>query len=302
MRMIDAAREGRLKALYAIGYDVLLTNPELHVTRAALGRLELCVVQDMFMTETAREFASVFLPAASSFEKDGTFMNAERRVQRVRRVLDPPGAARSDAEIVCGLASAMGQGAQFAYGSAEEIWNEVRSVWPAGAGISYERLERGGLQWPCPSEDHPGTEILHAAAFASGGRAALRRVEYRPTPEVCDEEYPLLLITGRKLYQFNAGTMTARTPNSVLQPADVLDICPEDAERYGVQQGDRVVVSSRHGQAELPIQIDGGLAAGQVFATFHTASAFLNRVIGPLRDRVANTPEYKVTAVSVRRV
>ncbi|MGH2570135.1 MAG: formate dehydrogenase subunit alpha, partial [bacterium] len=220
MEMMDAARESRLRALYAIGYDVLLTNPNARATREALANLELVVVQDLFMTETARELATVFLPAACSFEKDGTFMNGERRVQRVRRAVDPPGSARSDWEILCSLAQAMGRFRGFEYRSAREIWDEVRTVWPAGAGITWDRLENGGLQWPCPSEDHPGTTVLHAGTFAHGRRAALRRVEVRATGEAPIAEFPLTLVTGRKLYQFNAGTMTGRTPNTVFQPSD----------------------------------------------------------------------------------
>jgi formate dehydrogenase major subunit len=301
MQMIDAAEVGQLKALYAIGYDVLLTNPNADVTRRALSQLELLVVQDMFMTETGRELAHVFLPVASSFEKDGTFMNAERRVQRVRRVLDPPGEARSDADILCAVAAAMGHGERFAFRSAEEVWNEIRAVWPKGAGISYERLERGGLQWPCPSEDHPGTRVLHADAFANGRRAALQRIEYRPSGEVCDDEYPLLLVTGRRLYQFNAATMTGRTPNALLQPADVLDVCERDARQYALQDGDRVRLRSRHGEARVPVHIDNRVQPGCVFATFHTADVFLNRLIGPQRDAVTHTPEYKVTAVQLER-
>lgn len=301
MQMMEAAGAGRLKALHAIGYDVLLTNPTAEVTRRALSRLELLVVQDMFMTETARELATVFLPAASSFEKDGTFMNAERRVQRVRRVVDAPGEARSDADILCALAEAMGQGDRFAFRNAEEIWNEIRSVWPRGAGISYERLERNGLQWPCPSEDHPGTRVLHSDSFASGPRAALRRIEYRPSAETCNDEYPLLLITGRRLYQFNAATMTGRTPNALLQPGDVLDVCEDDARRYGLRNGDRVLLRSRHGEARLPMHVDDRLQPGCIFATFHTADVFLNRLVGPQRDAVTHTPEYKVTAVRLEK-
>ena len=156
IEMIDAAAQGRLKALWAIGYDVLLTNPDAERTRRALDRLELVIVQDLFLTETARAHATVFLPSASSFEKDGTFMNAERRVQRVRAAIAPRGQARPDWQIVCDVAAAMGHGAAFAFGSPREIWDEIRRVWPAGAGLAYDRLEPHGLQWPCPAEDHPG--------------------------------------------------------------------------------------------------------------------------------------------------
>jgi formate dehydrogenase major subunit len=302
MEMLDAAGDGRLKALYAIGYDVLLTNPDHARTRAALGKLELIVVQDLFMTETARELAHVVLPAAASFEKDGTFMNAERRVQRVRRAIDPPTHARSDAEILCELAAAMGVRTGFAFASAEAIWDEVRAVWPAGAGLSYARLEHGGLQWPCPTEDHPGTTVLHAGRFANGGKAALRTIDYQPTRELCSDEFPLRLVTGRKLYQFNAGTMTGRTLNAVLQPADVLGVSPDDARRYDLTSGDRVVVRSRHGSSTIAVEIDHGVQPGELFATFHATDVLLNRVTGDGRDAITHTPEYKVTAVRIDKL
>ena len=252
------------------------------------------------MNETARQFASVFLPAASSFEKDGTFMNAERRIQRVRKAIDPVDQSRPDWEVICAVAKAMGKGAFFTYDSAEEIWNEIRSVWPAGRGISYERLDRGGLQWPCPSDAHAGTEVMHTESFPIG-KAALRRVSYRPTDEVVDEEFPFLLITGRTLYQFNAGTMTMRTANVKLRPTDVLDIFFGDAERLNLQEGDPVRVSSRYGEATLPIRITSMVKPGELFATFHTAEVSLNRLTSPHRDRYVKTPEYKVTAVKIEK-
>jgi len=297
MEMLDAAGDGRLHALYAIGYDVLLTNPDHARTRAALAKLDLIVVQDLFMTETAAELAHVVLPAAAAYEKDGTFMNAERRVQRVRRAIAPPNEARGDAEILCALAAAMGQPAGFGFASAEAVWDEARAVWPNGAGMSYARLDHGGLQWPCPDEDHPGTALLHR----DGPRVALRPIAYRPTVETTTAELPLVLVTGRRLYQFNAGTMTDRTPNAMLQPADVLGISPDDAGRYGLAHGDRVIVRSRHGEAALAVAIDRAVRAGEVFATFHTAEALINRVTSNERDPITHTPEYKVTAVTLER-
>jgi formate dehydrogenase major subunit len=302
MQMVDAALAGGLKALYAIGYDVLLTNPNARRTREALGALELCVVQDMFLSETARQVANVFLPAACSFEKDGTFMNAERRIQRVRAALAPAGDARADWQILCQLASHMGKEWAFSFHSPAEIWEEIRKVWPAGAGISYGRLEGGGLQWPCPTEEHPGTELLHAAEFTSGPRAALRPVEFEPTPEVCSSEYPLLLTTGRSLYQFNAGTMTSRTPNQALRSADLVDLSPADASALGVTQGERVAVTSRHGRVVAAANITSALVPGQAFATFHTADVFLNQLTSSEHDAVTHTPEYKVVAVRIEKL
>ena len=301
LEMMDAAAAGKLKALWAIGYDLYLTNANAGATERALRSLDVVIVQDMFLNETARAFGNVFLPAASSFEKDGTFMNAERRLQRIRAAIDPIGESRSDWEIICGVAQAMGKGEFFGYKSAEEIWNEIRTVWPAGSGITYQRLEKGGLQWPCADESDPGTEILHEKDFPTGRKAALRRVRYRPTAETVNEEFPFLLNTGRKLYQFNAGTMTGRTPNSELQPTDYLDICREDAERLEVEKGQSVRVRSRYGTALMPIRITSDVKAGELFATFHYADIFLNRVTSPHRDRYVKSPEYKVTAVRIEK-
>lgn len=299
MQMVAAAEAGRLKGLWAIGYDVALTNPQTEATLQALRKLELVVVQDLFLNEMAAQCGTVFLPAASSFEKEGTFMNSERRVQRVRAALPPPGQSRPDWKILCDVAAALGHGARFAYRDPGEIWEEIRRVWPAGRGITYRRLEAGGLQWPCPAEDHPGTAILHIGAFTKGPRATLKRIAYRPTPETVTAEFPFLLTTGRTLYQFNAGTMTMRTDNARLRPADTLDLNPADAVRLGFTDGACVKVRSRHGATLLPMRADPRVKPGEAFATFHTAMAALNRVTGPVTDNITHTPEYKVTAVSL---
>ncbi len=302
LQMMDAAEAGELKMLWAIGYDILLTNANAAATRRALANLDLLVVSDLFMNETAREYAHVFLPAASSFEKDGTFMNAERRVQRVRQALAPPGEARSDWEIVRDVAAALGHGERFKFDSAEAIWNEVRAVWPQGVGMSYARLDVSGLQWPCPDEQHPGTTILHRDTFPIGPRAALRRIDYHASPEVESPDYPFRLMTGRTLYQFNAGTMTQRTPNRSLRPTDTLDICAADAQRLGLADRERVRVRSRYGEAVLPVRVSASVNSGEVFATFHNPAVFLNNLTSPHRDRYVKTPEFKVTAVRIELI
>jgi formate dehydrogenase major subunit len=301
IQMIDAAGEGKLKALWTIGYDIFLTSPNANATARALRSVELVIIQDMFMNETAREFGHVFFPAASSFEKDGTFMNAERRVQRVRKAIEPRGSSRSDWEIICDLARAMGKGEFFDLHSAEEIWDEVRAVWDAAAGITYPRIDREGLQWPCSSEDHPGTEFLHAGGFATSERTALRRIKYRPTPEIVSDEFPFLLTTGRTLYQFNAGTMTARTRNSDLRPTDLLLINPSDAEKLDLRNGDSIHLTSHYGEAILPLLISPNIRPGELFATFHSPDVFLNRITSPHRDRYVQSPEYKLTAVRIEK-
>ena len=301
LEMMDAAAAGKLKALWVIGYDVALTNANTNATEHALRSIDLVIVQDLFLNETARQFGSVILPAASSFERDGTFMNAERRIQRIRKAIQSVGQSKPDWEIICALAKAMGKGEFFNYNSAEEIWDEIRAVWLAGRGITYRRLEAGGLQWPCPDVNDPGTEFLYAEGFAIGKKAALRRIPYRPTKEVTTEEFPFLLVTGRTLYQFNAGTMTMRTANAELRATDLLDVSAEDANALKLHDGERVRIRSRYGEAALPIRITPSVRRGELFATFHTAEVFLNRLTSPHRDRYVQTPEYKITAVQIEK-
>ena len=301
LEMLDAATAGRIKALWTIGWDVLMTNPNATETARALRSLDLVIVQDMFLTETAREHGSVFLPACSSYEKDGTFMNAERRIQRVRAALRPAGSSKPDWQILADVARAMGaEGFNFA--NPEEIWNEVRSLAAGARGMTYGRLDAAGLRWPCPSEDHPGTSSLHIDAFTCGPRATLQQIEYRPSPEAVSTAYPFQLTTGRCLYQFNAGTMTGRTPNRELRPSDLLDMAPDDARENGFGDGDRVRVVSRYGDAVLPVRVNPATARGQLFATFHTPAFHVNTLIGAHRDSITGTPEYKLTAVRVERL
>ena len=196
----------------------------------------------------------------------------------------------------------MGKEEFFKYGSTSKIWDEVRQVWEKGHGITYERIENAGLQWPCTAESHPGTQMLHTTGFAIGPRAILHSIDYLPTAETVNEQYPFLLTTGRTLFQFNAGTMTMRTPNRVLYPEDFLRICSEDASRLGVALGERVRIRSRYGQTELSVRISSEMKPGELFATFHTVEAALNLVTGPYRDSQVDTPEYKVTAVQIEKV
>jgi formate dehydrogenase major subunit len=302
LQMIDAARDGKLKALWTIGYDVFLSNPNAHETARAFANMDLVIIQDFFMNETAKRFGHVFFPATSSFEKDGTFMNGERRVQRIRAAVSPRGNARSDLEIICDLAAAMGFQKDFAFKTAEEVWNEVRAVWPPGYGITYDRIEKAGIQWPCPDVDHPGTEVLHGESFSNGAMAALKRIKYRPTKEVVTEEFPFMLTTGRVLEQFNAGTMTMRTPNKKLRPIDLLQMSKADSERLSIENGEKVRLSSNYGEAVLPVEITNKVKIGELFASFHDPAVFLNYATGPTRDRFTLAPEFKVTAVRVEKL
>jgi formate dehydrogenase major subunit len=299
--MLDAAARGELHCLWLVGYDVLPTLPNRAAADAALCRVATVIVQDIFPNETARAYGTVFLPAASVFEHDGTFMNAERRIQQVRQAVPPPGEARPDWRILCDVARAMGQGAAFAYRDAGEIWDEVRAGWPAGAGVTRERLATAGVQWPCRSADDPGTGYLYAEAFGTGPRATLACVDYAPTSEVVSPSYPLLLATGRSLYQFNSGTMTGRGRTNELRPTDVLEINPLDAARAGIRSGDPVTVESRRGAARLRADVTTRVRPGELFATFHDPAAGVNRLTSSVGDRVTRAPEYKVTAVTVRR-
>jgi formate dehydrogenase major subunit len=302
MQMIDVAAAGRLRVLWAIGYDILLTNPNASATRNALDKIDFIIVQDIFLNEIARAAGSVFLPACSSYEKDGTFMNSDRRVQRVRKAIETRGDSKPDWQIICDVARAMGFDEQFDFASPKDIWNEVRTVWKAGAGISYERLEHNSLQWPCPSEDHPGTAILHTDTFGHGKRGALARIDFSGLPVENADEFPFLLTTGRTLYQFNAGTMTRRTPNAELWPADYLEISPADAASLKLADGDSVRLISPYGETTMPIKIMTRIKPGELFATFHTSEHFINRLTSPRRDTVVNTPEYKVTPVRLEKM
>jgi formate dehydrogenase major subunit len=302
IEMLDAAARGRLKALWAIGYDVLLTNPNARQTARSLEHMELVIIQDLFMTETARQFGSVFLPACSSFEKDGTFMNAERRIQRVRQALPQRGESKPDWQIICELARVMGHSRGFEFGGPEDIWNEVRRACEGARGMSYARLDHDGLQWPCPTDTHPGTPILHVDRFVFDPRAPLSRVTYDGTPERTTPKYPFVLTTGRSLYEFNASTMTGRCRTRELRPTDLLDISPADAAAIDARSGDEIRVTSRYGSATLPANITDSVRTGELFATFHCATRFLNAVTGPYGDRTTATPEYKVTAVRIEKV
>jgi formate dehydrogenase major subunit len=297
--MLDAAVGDNFAALWVIGYDILHTLANTAHTEAALQKLELVIVQDLFLNETARRFGDVFFPVASVFEKDGTFMNSDRRVQRVRQSIPAPGECRPDWWIIQQLAQRMGVRDGFAFTSPEAIWDEVRAVWPAGAGLSYARIENENLHWPCPDATHPGTPILHRDTFAHGVRTILQKIPYIATSEKTCAEFPLLLTTGRTLYAFNTGTMTGRTPNLALRDEDTLDISPKDADALKIRDGARVRISSRYGSIELPARILDSIKTGELFATFHNANVLLNDITSCQRDRLVHAPEYKVTAVRV---
>lgn len=300
IEIIDSGLNGNLKLLWLVGYDILLTHPDVNKTRNALKNIECVIVQDIFLNETAKEFGKVFIPVVTNFEKDGTYMNAERRVQRIRKVISSPDTLKSDWEIICLVAKEMGYEKFFNYNSAEEIWNEIRKVWKAGEGISWENLETGGIQWPATRDNPAGTAILHTTTFPKIGKAHFKCIEFK-MPQT-NKDYPFKLITGRTLYQFNAGTFTMRTNNKLLRPVDYLEISPRDAKKLKLRDGDRVKVKSKYGECVMIIKIDPRLRENILFATFHSNQIYTNMLTGCGYDRVTKTPQYKLTFVAIEKV
>lgn len=296
--MIAAAAHGDIKAMFIMGENPILSDADAGHVAEALEKLEFLVVQDIFLTETAR-YADVVLPAACFAEKDGTFTNTERRVQRVRKAVDPPGEALADWEIICKLASAMGY--YMSYSSPAEIMDEIASLTPSYGGISYARLEKGGIQWPCPNAEHPGTPFLHAERF-SRGLGKFHAVEHVPPDEMPDAEYPLILSTGRRLYHYHTGTMTRKGSLNEYFPSDYLEISCEDAQSLGIKDGDTVRVTSRRGAIEIVAKITDVVPKGMVFASFHFAETPVNKLTNPKCDPIAKIPELKVCAVKVEKI
>lgn len=297
--MLDGAAEGRIKVLWIQGEDVVQSDPQESHVRAALERLELLVVQELFLSPTA-EYAHLVLPAAGALEQDGTFTNGERRIQRVRRAVAPPGEARPDWEVVRDLATALGE--KRAHATPAEVMEEIAQIAPVlFGGVRYERLDGDGLQWPCPQPDHPGTAGVHADGFLRG-RGQLSCDAYVPSPESDVEGRPWTLITGRVLHQYNVGSMTRRTPSQQLASADELEIAPEDAAAVGVADGGRVEIESRWGRTEVAVRLSRRVQIGQLFLSFHHPESHANAVTGPYRDESSDCPEYKLTAVTIRAV
>ncbi|HEX9101256.1 MAG TPA: formate dehydrogenase subunit alpha, partial [Polyangia bacterium] len=296
-RMYEAMRRRELAGLFIFGEDVAQTDPDTTHVLEALDALDFLVVEELFLTETAKR-AHVVLPGASVFEKDGTFTNGERRIQRVRRALDPPGQARADWRILCDLMAAGGLPQPF--DDPSQIMDEIARVAPLFGGVSYARLDGDGLQWPVADAADPGTTILHRDRFGRG-HAALARIDFVPSPTLAGAGDALLLVTGRALEHYNAGSMTRRSANATLRPHDALDIHPDDARARGLADGDPVIVRSAAGEARAVAHLDEGVAPGTLFLTFHFPESGVNRVTSDVVDRLSDCPEYKLTAVEVRR-
>ncbi|MDE0692641.1 MAG: formate dehydrogenase subunit alpha [Gammaproteobacteria bacterium] len=294
--MLDHAVAGDFLGLYVQGEDIAQSDPNTQHVEAALANMECLIVQDLFLNETAK-FAHVFLPGASFLEKDGTFVNAERRINRVRALM-PPKSGVHEWEATARLATALGY--PMAYSSAEEILAEVAELTPSFAGVSFDLLDEvSSVQWPCNETAPLGTPIMHEQAFVRG-KGLFILTDYQPTPERANRKFPLLLTTGRILTQYNVGAQTRRTDNLAWLDEDVLEIHPADAELRGLRTGDWVSVASRKGEITLRAQVTERVAAGVVYTTFHHPETGTNVVTTELSDWATNCPEYKVTAVEVR--
>jgi formate dehydrogenase alpha subunit len=305
--MIAGAHEGNVKALWVIGENVAMSDPDSNHVAESLKHLDLFVVQELFMTETA-QMADVVLPAASFAEKDGTFSNTERRIQRVRKAVNPPGQALSDWEIMCAIAKKVkaklgmeNPDAGWQFKSASEIMEEIASLTPQYAGVTYERLEGKGLQWPVLNKEHPGTPILHTVQF-SRGKGFFSPVEHQEPAELTDKQYPFWLTTGRILQHYHTGAMTRRVPGlEQLAPEERIELNPDDAAKLGVNDGDWLKVSSRRGEVEARAWVTERVGHGVVFMTFHYAEALTNALTNTAVDPVAKIPELKVCAVQVEK-
>ncbi|EOW1986454.1 formate dehydrogenase subunit alpha [Enterococcus faecalis] len=298
-KVLPAAAAGNVKGLYIFGEDPIVTDPDTGHVRQALESLDFLVVQELFMTETAA-YADVVLPGISYAEKDGTFTNTERRVQRVRKAVEPRGQAREDYEIFCEVMTRMGY--PCAYESAKEIMEEISAVTPSFGGINYERLEKESLQWPCRSLTDPGTPIMHVGSFARG-KGLFKAIPYKQAQELPDEEYPYLMSTGRMLYHYNTRAMTGRTEGiNQIANHSYIEINAVDAQALGIQEGDKVEVHSRRGKIETYAAVGNRVFPQEVFMTFHFPDGNVNEITNAVFDDIATIPEYKVCAVAIKPV
>ena len=297
--MMDGAINGNIKSLFIMAENPMLSDPNLNHVQESLESLELLVVQDIFMTETAK-LAHVVLPGASFIEKDGTFTNTERRVQRVRCAIEPVGNSKADWEILCGLIKALGYDAEYA--SPSDIMEEIRTLVPSYGGITFDRLDKEGLQWPCPDINHPGTKFLHKGKFSRGlGKFTVN--EYEASKEQPSEAYPFILTTGRIQQHYHTGTMTRRSWALDREvPHGYMEMNPQDAEKLGLRQRSKIKVSSKIGEIVTEVNITDSKTPGVVFVPFHFHEVAVNKLIGKNIDPIVQIPEYKVCAVNIEGV
>jgi len=298
IEMIHAIENGSIKALYMMGENPALSDPNLNRTRKALEKVDFLVSQEIFLSESA-QYADIVLPSLCFAEKDGTFTNTERRIQRVRKALRPPGDARDDWQIICDISTAMGY--PMRYDGVDKIMDEIAKVTPIYGGISFDRIESVGLQWPCPDKSHPGTKYLHKGKFTRG-KGKFHAVHFREPAESPDEEFPFILSTGRQLYQFHTGTLTRKSP-AIHQksPAGYVELHRSDAERYGILDGDCVEVSTRRGKVVTQASVGSQVAKGWLFMPFHFAEGPANILTNDALDPIAKIPEFKVCAAAIKK-
>ena len=297
--MIPAILDGKIKALYVVGENPMVSDPDSHHVQDALKKLDLLVVQDIFLTPTAK-LAHVVLPGTSFAEKSGTFSNTERRVLLVREAISPKGEARPDWAIVQELSNRLGY--PMNYSSPEDVFQEIRQLTPSYAGITYERLAAAGLQWPCPTEEHPGTQFLHKDRFTKG-KGTLAAIDFKPPAEVVDKDYPMWLTTGRTFVHYHTGTMTRVSPTLHHELEEgYMEMNPADARHMKIKDGERVTVSSRRGSIQIKAKVKDTINRGVVFIPFHFAESAANVLTNPAFDPTAKIPEFKACAVKVEKL
>lgn len=307
MEMVDAAEQGNIKAYLVMGENPMMSEPDLRHARHVMENLDFIVVQDIFLNETG-EYADVILPATSFAEKDGTFTNSDRRIQRIREAIPSPGEARSDWVILCNLAKRLEarlerqSSAGFDFSHPSDIWDEMARLTPPFQGISYERIDHeNGVHWPCPSPDHPGTPYLFADTFPRG-RGKFTPIQYSPSAELPDDEFPFILSTGRVLYHWHGGTMTRRSQLDDIYPEATVEINPKDANRLDIKEHETIIVRSRRGEIKVKALITERSPRGTIFIPFHFAEAAANELTIDARDPLAKIPDYKVCAVALVRL
>jgi formate dehydrogenase major subunit/formate dehydrogenase alpha subunit len=302
-QMMSGLHDGRIKALYLIGENPAQTEPNAHHVEEGLEHLDFLVTQDLFLNDMTERLADVVFPASSFAEKDGTFTNTERRVNRVRKAVPCPGEAREDWQIVVDMAKALG-GSWPEYRTSEDAWNEFADLSPLWTGLRYDRIEEVGLQWPCTDLDHPGTPFLHAPSPSRpSGKGKFYPVEYQPPIEQPDSEYPFVLSTGRTLYHYNSATMTMREEGVVQKQEDpFVEMHPDDAVALGIEDGDWVRLVSRRGELEARATVGERVYPGLVWMALHFAQAKVNWLTHDVGDPLIGTPEYKTSAVRIEPV
>ncbi len=295
---IEKTAEGKLKAMYIMGENPALSDPDLNFTVKALKKLDFLVVQDIFLTETAK-LADVVLPAASFAEKSGTFTNTERRVQRVRKAVEPPGDAKEDSWIIRELSERLCYPMKYSY--IDEVFQEIGTLWQAVQGMTYSRIGKRGIQWPCPTLEHPGTPYLFKGTFPRG-KAAFTVLEYKPSSELPDKEYPFMLSTGRHLFHYHTGTMIRKGDalNSIA-PEAYVELNHQDAKLLGVKDNEMVKVSSRRGSIDIKVRISKRVGKDRVFIPFHYKEAAANVLTNRTLDPISKIPELKVCAVKIEK-